>query len=77
MQLQRRLNRKVGDKEYSKWLIGISPEKIEELGWKEGEELTETIEGKKLTLEPETKKRDSKDNANLAHQSMMQKKRSR
>lgn len=39
MKLQKRLNRKVGNKEYSKYLIVIPPEEVEKMGWKEGEEL--------------------------------------
>jgi antitoxin component of MazEF toxin-antitoxin module len=39
MKLQKRFNRKVGDKEYSKWVVVLPNEKVEELGWKEGEEL--------------------------------------
>jgi len=56
MQLQKRMNRIVGDKEYSKWQVVIPPETIEKLGWKEGEELIKSVEGRKLTLEPESKK---------------------
>lgn len=39
MKLQKRLNRKVGRKEYSKWVIVIPPEDIEQLQWKDGQEL--------------------------------------
>ena len=39
MKLQKRFNRKVGEKEYSKWVIILPQEKVEELGWKEGTEL--------------------------------------
>lgn len=59
MQLQKRLNRKVGDKEYSKWVVVIPPETIQKLGWGENEELAESIEGKRLTLEPATRKAQS------------------
>jgi bifunctional DNA-binding transcriptional regulator/antitoxin component of YhaV-PrlF toxin-antitoxin module len=39
MKLQKRFNRRVGEKEYSKWVIVLPQEKVEELGWKEGTEL--------------------------------------
>lgn len=39
MMLQKQLSRKFKGKDYSKWVVVISPEKVEELGWKEGEEL--------------------------------------
>jgi len=57
MQLQKRFNRKVGDKEYSKWQVVIPPETIEKLGWKEGEELSDFVDehGQKLMLMPTTK----------------------
>lgn len=39
MKLQKRFSRKVGNKEYSKWVIVLPRKRIEELGWKEGVEL--------------------------------------
>jgi hypothetical protein len=39
MKLQKRFNRRVGEKEYSKWVIVLPQEKVEELGWTEGIEL--------------------------------------
>ncbi|WP_182130949.1 AbrB/MazE/SpoVT family DNA-binding domain-containing protein [Nitrosopumilus sp. b3] len=39
MKLQKQLSRKVGNEEYAKWVVVIPPEKIKELGWKEGAEL--------------------------------------
>jgi len=67
MQLQKRLNRKVGNVEYTKWQIVIPPETITELGWKEGEALQETIEGYKLTLTPsnKVKKQRTSENRNF------------
>jgi hypothetical protein len=51
VKLQKRLNRKVNDKEYSKWIVTLSPEDVEELGWKEGSELSSKIKDNKLILE--------------------------
>lgn len=39
MKLQKRFNRKVAGKEYSKWVVVLPNDKVEELGWKEGVEL--------------------------------------
>jgi len=50
MKLQKQLSRKVGDKEYAKYVAVITPEKIKELGWKDGEELESEIKDRKLIL---------------------------
>lgn len=40
VRLKRTLNRRVGDKEYYKWLVAdVPPDTVEQLGWQEGEEL--------------------------------------
>ena len=39
MKLQKQLSRKVGDVKYAKWVLVIPPNIIEELKWKEGQEL--------------------------------------
>ncbi len=39
MKLQKRLSRKVGKKEYVKWVITVPPNEIERLGWDEGQKL--------------------------------------
>ena len=45
--LQKQLSRKVGDKEYAKYVIVIPPEEIKKSGFREGQELKiETKEGK-------------------------------
>lgn len=75
MQLQKRLNRIIGDKEYSKWQVVIPPDTIEKLGWKEGQDLMEVIDGKKLTLEPNRENKDSKTSVDFAHRSLINKKR--
>jgi len=50
MRLQKQKSRKVGDKEYSKYVIIVPPDRIETLGWHEGEELTDQVQGKKLVI---------------------------
>ena len=52
MKLQKQLSRKVGKKEYPKWVVTIPPETIQEIGWKEGIELEMAIKDDKLTLKP-------------------------
>lgn len=40
VRLKRTLNRRVGDREYFKWLIAdVPPDTVEQLGWQEGAEL--------------------------------------
>lgn len=39
VKLQKRLNRRVGDKEYSKWVVVLPSDEVSRLGWKEGVEL--------------------------------------
>ncbi|MFH1787393.1 MAG: hypothetical protein ABH811_01230 [archaeon] len=47
VRLQKQLSRKVGDKEYAKWVLVIPPIAIKESGFKEGQELkVESKEGK-------------------------------
>jgi antitoxin component of MazEF toxin-antitoxin module len=59
MRLQKHLNRKTEKKEYAKYVVVIPPEHIEELGWKEGQELEPEVKGRKLLIQP--KSNDSED----------------
>ena len=52
MKLQKQLSRKVGGKEYPKWVVVLPPEKIKEAGLKEGEELLVDVSGGSLVLKP-------------------------
>lgn len=52
MRLQKQLSRKVGSEEYAKWVVVIPPEKIRELGWKEGLELDFDSKKNELILKP-------------------------
>ncbi len=51
MKLQKQLSRKVGDKEYSKYVAVIPSKIIEESGIREGEELSIKVKNGKITLE--------------------------
>ena len=50
MKLQKQLSRKVGDVEYAKWVLVIPPKMIEELKWKERQELKVEIKENKLVV---------------------------
>ncbi|NWG37851.1 AbrB/MazE/SpoVT family DNA-binding domain-containing protein [Nitrososphaera sp.] len=68
MKLQKRFNRKVGNKEYNKWVLVLPQDEVEKLGWKEGVELEPNIKDGKLVLTPKGKeKRDSKSGAASAY----------
>lgn len=53
MKLQKQLSRRVGNKEYPKWVITIPPKQIRALGWKEGEFLESEISSQKLVIRKE------------------------
>lgn len=55
MKLQKQLSRKVKGKEYPKWVVTISPEKIKKVGWKEGTELNADVMEDKIVLQPNFK----------------------
>lgn len=50
MRLQRQLSRKVGKKEYDKWVLVIPPDKVREVGFNEGEELSVSVKDKKIII---------------------------
>lgn len=52
MQLQKHLNRVVAGKEYAKYLLVISPDDVEQLQWKVGEQLQHEIKDRALTVRP-------------------------
>ena len=53
MRLQKQKTREVKGKEYFRWSVVIPPDEIEELGWKEGEELVPMKEGERLVIKKE------------------------
>lgn len=50
MKLQKQLSRKVGKKEYPKYVVTIPPKQIEKLRWKAGDKLIGEVSKGKLTL---------------------------
>lgn len=59
MRLQKRFNRKVAGKEYSKWVVTLPPDEVEKLDWKEGEELEAVTKDGRLIIGKSLKKRVS------------------
>ena len=60
MKLQKQLSRKVGNKEYPKWVITIPPKQIGALGWSEGEYLESEINGHELIVRKENPRKGEK-----------------
>jgi len=58
MRLLKQVSRQIGDSEYLKWMIIVPPSQVEELGWKEGEELESYVRGKSLLIRPLTGQRE-------------------
>jgi bifunctional DNA-binding transcriptional regulator/antitoxin component of YhaV-PrlF toxin-antitoxin module len=52
LKLRKRLNRKVGNTEYSKWEINIPSSTIIEAGWKEGTDLEAVVKNDRVVLRP-------------------------
>lgn len=59
MRLLKQVSRMIGENEYSKWIIIVPPSQIEQLEWKEGEELESRVKGKSLFIKPLAKKKES------------------
>jgi antitoxin component of MazEF toxin-antitoxin module len=58
MRLQKHKTRKTDSEEYSKYVVVIPREHIEELGWEEGQELEPEVKGKKLLISPRESETD-------------------
>jgi antitoxin component of MazEF toxin-antitoxin module len=50
MKLQKQLSRRVGNKEYPKWVIAIPPKQVKALGWNEGQSLEGEVKDQKLVI---------------------------
>jgi hypothetical protein len=50
LKLQKRFNRKVGNKEYSKWIVILPDALVTELDWKEGMQLEANTNSKSKSL---------------------------
>lgn len=60
MRLQKQLSRKVGDKEYPKWVIIVPPKQIDALGWMEGEYLESEVNSQELIIRRENPEKTQK-----------------
>jgi antitoxin component of MazEF toxin-antitoxin module len=58
MRLQKHATRKVGDKEYGKYVVVIPPEHIAQLEWKEGQDLESEVKGKRLVISRKDKEEE-------------------
>ena len=50
MRLQKQVNRIVDDKEYAKYVVVVPPEDVEQLQWKDGEELEREVKEQTLII---------------------------
>lgn len=50
MKLQKQSTRKIGDKEYAKWVIVIPSDIIGKLQWTEGDHLVPSVDGRVLSI---------------------------
>jgi bifunctional DNA-binding transcriptional regulator/antitoxin component of YhaV-PrlF toxin-antitoxin module len=50
MRLQKQVNRIVENKEYAKYVVVIPPEDVQELEWKEGQELEHEVKDQALII---------------------------
>ena len=58
MRLIRQVSRYVGDNEYAKWIVIIPPSVVEELEWKEGQELESRAKGRTLVVKPQKERKE-------------------
>lgn len=58
MRLMRQVSRRVGDNEYAKWIIIVSPSIVDELGWEEGQELESRAKGRTLIVKPQRERKE-------------------
>jgi hypothetical protein len=56
VKLQKRFNRRIGNKEYSKWVVVLPNNFVTELDWKEGMELDGQTNPKSKSLELKPKR---------------------
>lgn len=50
------MNRIIGNKEYSKWIVQIPPETIEKVGWSMGDEIDVVVKHHEILLKLNKKK---------------------
>lgn len=50
MKLQKQVSRRIEEMEYAKYVVVIPRDSIDQLGWKEGQELDSQVQGEKLVI---------------------------
>ena len=60
LRLQRQVSRKYKGREYSKWVVTVPPEQIEQLGWQEGDFLEGSVTSQQLTITKENSEKAQK-----------------
>ncbi len=50
MKLQKQVTRRIEETEYAKYVVIIPPDRIEQLGWREGQELDSQVQGRRLVI---------------------------
>jgi len=61
MKLQKQVSRRIEETEYAKFVVVIPPDRVERLGWKEGQELDSQVQGQKLVISPKSPERDKRE----------------
>jgi hypothetical protein len=56
MKLQKRLSRKVGKKEYVKWVVTLPPDDVKKAGWHEGQDLKAILINEDILIKKAPKK---------------------
>ena len=57
MRIRKVVNRVYEGTTYYRWLISVPPKNVRELGWVDGQELTTTVRGATLSIEPAVRSR--------------------
>lgn len=61
MKLQKQVSRRIEETEYAKYVVVIPHDCVEELGWKEGQELDSQIQGQKLIISSKLNNQEKRD----------------
>lgn len=59
VKLQKRFAYRYKDRAHYKYVVTVPSETVEELGWKEGNDLNLSVHGSSLVLQPQTSLKDS------------------
>lgn len=68
MKLQKQVAYRIKGKPYYKYVLNVPPNKVEQLGWKEGLELEEEVKGDTLSIYPISKKSIEKNKEEMLYE---------